>query len=385
MPSHGTSARKPPPYNWLHFGDDVCGVIEALGLERVLGVGHSMGGHAVVLAAAARPDRFRGLLLVDPVIVAPEIGALVAGGVSAESHPIRKRRNRWDSPQEMFDSFRAKEPYSRWDPRVLMDYCRYGLEPAEGGGYVLACPPDLEAEVYAGAGTSDIYALLPRVRVPVEIIRARARRPEESLFDFSASPTWDRLARAVPGRDRRATRRLLAFHPDGAPALDGGAHRACRRAHGRRHGLSDGALAVCPALRRRLGRGRPDARPRRGGLDPSRHDHDGRRQSRSRAGRGAALPRAPARAPGRPRARARACSACTSRRRATSAFARRWRACCARSAAGRWVRRTSRSPTAASRPSSCCSTCSPANSTAGGASTSCCRWCRNTSATARWD
>ncbi len=198
MPSHGGSARKPPPYSWLHFGDDVRGAIDALGLQRVLGVGHSMGGHAVVLAAAAQPDRFRGLVLVDPVIVAPEIGALVAGGVSAESHPIRKRRNRWDSAQEMFDSFRTKEPYSRWDPRVLMDYCRYGLEPVEEGGYVLACPPGLEAEVYAGAGTEDIYALLPRVRVPVEIIRARARRPGDSLFDFSSSPTWERLAQQFP-------------------------------------------------------------------------------------------------------------------------------------------------------------------------------------------
>ena len=63
---------------------------------------------------------------------------------------------------------------------------------------MLACPPDLEAEVYAGAGTSDIYALLPQVRVPVEIIRARARRPGDSLFDFSSSPTWERLAEQFP-------------------------------------------------------------------------------------------------------------------------------------------------------------------------------------------
>ena len=34
--------------------------------------------------------------------------------------------------------------------------------------------------------------------MPVEIIRARARRPEESLFDFSASPTWDRLVEQFP-------------------------------------------------------------------------------------------------------------------------------------------------------------------------------------------
>ena len=198
MPSHGESGRKTPPYDWIHFGEDLLGVVEALGLRRVLGVGHSMGGHAVVVAAAKAPERFRGLMLLDPVIVAPEVGALVAGGVTAEAHPIRKRRNRWESPQEMFDAFQGRQPYAAWDPRVLMDYCRYGLEAAEGGGYVLACPPDLEAEVYAGAGTGDIYALLARVRMPVEIIRARARRPGDSLFDFSCSPTWDGLAAQFP-------------------------------------------------------------------------------------------------------------------------------------------------------------------------------------------
>ena len=153
---------------------------------------------AVVLAAATRPDRFRGLVLVDPVIVAPEIGALVAGGVSAESHPIRKRRNRWDSPQEMFDSFKAKGPYSRWDPRVLMDYCRYGLEPVEEGGYVLACPPDLEAEVYAGAGTEDIYALLPRVRVPSSISEGSSMLPAPRTT--AASTLADQITMAPPNR-----------------------------------------------------------------------------------------------------------------------------------------------------------------------------------------
>jgi len=198
MPSHGASARRAPPYDWTHFGADVLGAVEALGLARVLGVGHSMGGHALVLAAAARPDRFRGLVLVDPVIVDPEVLRTMRR-VRAAEHPISRRRNRWESPQQMFAAFSRKEPYARWDPGVLMDYCRFGLVPLpDGDGFELACPPDLEAEVYASMRMDDILPLLPRVQLPVEVIRARARRADESPFDFSPSPTWERLAAILP-------------------------------------------------------------------------------------------------------------------------------------------------------------------------------------------
>lgn len=193
MPSHGYSDRKEPPYDWTHFGDDICGAIEGLGLQRVLGVGHSMGGHALVVAAAKLQERFRGLVLLDPVIVDPEHERHFR--IPAGQHPIARRRNRWHSAEEMFDAFRNREPYSRWDPAVLRDYCRYGLVPSpDGEGMELACPPNLEAEVYAGMHMEDIYRAIGKIVLPVDVIRARARRPDDQPFDFSPSPTWPRLA-----------------------------------------------------------------------------------------------------------------------------------------------------------------------------------------------
>jgi pimeloyl-ACP methyl ester carboxylesterase len=195
MPSHGASARKPPPYDWTHFGDDLAGAIEALDLKHLTGVGHSMGGHAMVLAAAKLPARFRGLLLADPVITDPEYSRKIEGRIRAADHPISRRRNRWDSPAHMEEVFAAKEPYSRWDREVLHDYCVHGLVPAEdGAGFELACPPNLEAEVYAGMHMRDIYRVIPRVTVPVDIIRARDRRADETPFDFAPSPTWSKVA-----------------------------------------------------------------------------------------------------------------------------------------------------------------------------------------------
>src|SRR5438552_6879796 len=65
---HGRSSKPAPPYSWRNVGEDVAHVAGNLGLSGAIGVGHSMGGHAVTLAAALAPSAFSELLLLDPVI-----------------------------------------------------------------------------------------------------------------------------------------------------------------------------------------------------------------------------------------------------------------------------------------------------------------------------
>lgn len=200
--SHGASAAKPPPYEASLFGADLVGVVRALSLRKVVGVGHSMGGHAMVVAAAREPDAFSGLLLFDPVIVDPELVARHLSGISAAEHPVGRRRNQWCSPEQMAEAFARRDPYARWDPEVLRDYCQFGLRPASDGGFELACAPNLEVEVYVGMHMRTIFDEIPAVRVPVDVIRARDRRPEDAVLDFSPSPTWSALAGCfADGRD----------------------------------------------------------------------------------------------------------------------------------------------------------------------------------------
>jgi pimeloyl-ACP methyl ester carboxylesterase len=47
-------------------GDDLIGVVEALGLDRPFAWGHSMGAMATAHAVARRPDLFRGGVVEDP-------------------------------------------------------------------------------------------------------------------------------------------------------------------------------------------------------------------------------------------------------------------------------------------------------------------------------
>ena len=195
---HGRSD-KPLPVHWQDFGRDLAGVLRTLNLVNVIGVGHSMGGHAMVDAAAAEHDRFRRLLLIDPVIASPAgyakadpWGAALRGDI----HPTAKRRNHWASPEEMFERFQNRRPFDTWDRDVLRDYCRFGLLPAaDGAGYELACPPQFEAQVYmTSRGNGAVHDSIRAVKVPVLVVRAKEPPTARDLMDFRYSPTWPELA-----------------------------------------------------------------------------------------------------------------------------------------------------------------------------------------------
>ena len=73
MRGHGLSARPEAPYHWHVFGEDTAALARALGLRGATGVGHSMGGHSLALAATIVPEAFAELILVDPVIMPPAL------------------------------------------------------------------------------------------------------------------------------------------------------------------------------------------------------------------------------------------------------------------------------------------------------------------------
>ena len=231
---HGRSS-KAPPYDWRQFGTDAAALVKALDLDDIIGVGHSMGGHAVVQTAGTHPDRFRSLLLVDPVILDPGSYARSAPFGSAETHPVARRRNRWASPEEMFERFKDRHPFSLWNPEVLMDYCQFGLV-RDGDGFVLGCPPIVEAAIYTGSAGRDIRNVIRNVGQPVVVLRARGRTPprdDSGAMDFSRSPTWPGLADAFPnGRDVHHPE-LSHFMPMQAPGLVAEHIEELRRAHER--------------------------------------------------------------------------------------------------------------------------------------------------------
>jgi hypothetical protein len=121
----------------------------------------------------------------------------------------------------MYERFADRFPFSAWQPEVLEDYCRWGVLPApDGDGYELACPPVVEASIYMGNAGTDVHTLVPGIELPVTVLRARMRTPEDGdEMDFSKSPTWPGLADEFPnGRDVYLPE-LTHFIPMQDPAL----------------------------------------------------------------------------------------------------------------------------------------------------------------------
>ncbi len=188
---------------WALFGQDQAAQIDACGLQAAVGVGHSMGAHALVQAAVLRPGAFKRLILVDPVMVEPAAYQLPPVPLG-QLHPAAQRKNHFDSPQAMFDRFADRPPYAVFNRQALMDYCEFGLRPADSGhGFQLACAPQHEGQVYPLARNNpDTYDLVHALQIPVLVVRARAQDPAIQPWDPLGSPTWPGLAAEFPqGRD----------------------------------------------------------------------------------------------------------------------------------------------------------------------------------------
>jgi lipase len=217
MRGHGLSAKPEPPYLWSQFGEDAAVLAHALDLRGATAVGHSMGGHSLAFAARVVPEAFAELILADPVIMPRALYT----GQPREPHFARKRRNQWESPDEMFERFKDRPPFRTWDPSVLRDYCDFGLVPAaDDKGYVLACSPDTEASIYEASTLNDanIYDRLGKIDVPVTVLRSPRFMPAQGPMDMAASLTApDIAAHFRRGRDVEVP--YSHFIPMEAPGL----------------------------------------------------------------------------------------------------------------------------------------------------------------------
>src|SRR5688572_23158851 len=65
LAGHGASGLGRQAYTIYSFGSDVAAVVKKLGLQRVILVGHSMGGDVIADAARQLPGRVAALVMVD--------------------------------------------------------------------------------------------------------------------------------------------------------------------------------------------------------------------------------------------------------------------------------------------------------------------------------
>ncbi|MEM8856208.1 MAG: alpha/beta fold hydrolase, partial [Pseudomonadota bacterium] len=75
LPGHGQAVAWPGPHKPSSMANAVLQTIDALGAERAVLVGHSMGGAVASLAALKRPEAVERLVLISPGGFGPKINA----------------------------------------------------------------------------------------------------------------------------------------------------------------------------------------------------------------------------------------------------------------------------------------------------------------------
>ena len=212
MRGHGRSGGGPIA-DWRVFAGDIAAVLDTSGVSGAVGVGHSMGAHSLLQAAAQRPDLFTRLVLFDPVILAPDY---YADPSPMGEHPTARRKADFESVEQMIERFGDRDPYDIFDRRVFELYCRFGLVPKDNGeGLTLACAPQTEASIYQSSRSNGaIFDAARKVDIPVLVVRAQQR----DGMDFKGSPTWPELASIIPDGTDLHRPDMTHFHPFQDPA-----------------------------------------------------------------------------------------------------------------------------------------------------------------------
>jgi pimeloyl-ACP methyl ester carboxylesterase len=184
-------------YRWDALGGDLGFVAETLaaelGASRVaLGLGHSFGGTAMLMAAARRTQLFERLVLVDPVLhpravtraeIPPERLERIDGMVEG----ARRRRSVWPDRAAAREKWADKALFADWLPEAFDLYLAEGLRDRPDGQVELKCRPETEAAIFSQGPGFDPWVLAPRVETPSLLLWAvRGDFPRSVYTDYAA-------------------------------------------------------------------------------------------------------------------------------------------------------------------------------------------------------
>jgi pimeloyl-ACP methyl ester carboxylesterase len=168
-------------FAWKEFGADLVAVARVLADESggriALGLGHSFGGTSMLLAAAAEPQLFERLLLVDPVLHEPRGAENLDAQRSERSRRLvdrtLRRRSVFPDRDAAGEIWREKELFAGWDPRAFALYLAEGMADRPDGQVELKCTTTTEAAVFSQGFDSDIWTPTKALAVPTLLLWAR--------------------------------------------------------------------------------------------------------------------------------------------------------------------------------------------------------------------
>lgn len=185
--------------SWNTFADDLINFLDKEGLKNIIGMGHSLGGVSTLIASMKRPDLFSKIILLDPVIFNRPIMKLVAflpDSIRKKIVPIAKiamkRKDRWGSKEEAYQSWRKKRVFQKISNNVLKDLVDCAVIPDTDGSVKLAYSKEWETQVYITAPM--FFDKVKKAKTPMIVVKGEQT-------DVITPEVWEDWQKALPNNN----------------------------------------------------------------------------------------------------------------------------------------------------------------------------------------
>lgn len=169
-------------HTWEPFGSDLHNFLKAKRNDRKwVGVGHSIGGTATIMAAIKQPDLFQAIVVIDPPFFSPNFSRIwnliYLAGLAYRLHPLAsgalRRKRTFPSIEDMMSNYRKKKVFRHFSDRVLSDYVNAMAISSPNGDVNLCYSPEWEARIYVTSARFDpqIWRSLSKIKIPILVIR----------------------------------------------------------------------------------------------------------------------------------------------------------------------------------------------------------------------
>ena len=157
---HGDTEHSEGEYTFEQIGEDVASVIQTMGLEGSIGVGHSAGGMSMLIADSLVPG-----IVSKGVLVDTRVGDSPMAMLSPEEQKLRKqrtlqKRSIWESREVMHAAYRDRRAFKTWTDEVFADYIEGNTRLLDDGRVELKCKPAVEEEFYENRRSLDTSQVL---------------------------------------------------------------------------------------------------------------------------------------------------------------------------------------------------------------------------------
>ena len=157
---HGDTQPPEGGYTFQQIGEDVASVIQTMGLEGAIGVGHSAGGMAMLIADSLFPGIVSKGVLVDTRVGDSPMALLSPDEQKLRAQRTLQKRTIWESREVMYEAYRDRRAFKAWTDEVFGDYIEGNTRLLEDGRVELKCNPVVEETFYESRAELDTSQVL---------------------------------------------------------------------------------------------------------------------------------------------------------------------------------------------------------------------------------